>query len=382
MSMPSESDHQPTGTARFADGKTAGSVQATVVLTDRGLAIDTGGFAPLIWPYGALETAVPLSRRNSHDALLTYKHQPGATLFIEDRALLAGLLERAGHLSTGAQRWRWAKPVIAGVVVAVLIAVAISLSNLRPAATIAGWIPHDTREALGRQVVASMTAKHKRCEVPAGAAALDRMVARLKRGGDTTKFDVRVVDWGLVNAFAAPGGQIVLTRGLLTKAGGPDEVAAVLAHEMGHGIRLHPEAGIVRSLGLSALIELMMGGSGGTLSSIGVLMAEFSYSRDAEREADAVALDMLRASGISAQGLTSFFERIEEIKTERKNAGTASKPSGWGRTLEVFSTHPMTDERIAAARKVTPYPATPALAPADWQALKAICGASEDAVKQ
>ncbi|MEZ5843745.1 MAG: M48 family metallopeptidase [Hyphomicrobiaceae bacterium] len=378
MSMPSETSPLLTGQARYADGKTAGSTMATVTLTERGIAIDTGSWEPLIWPYGALETAVPLSQSRSHDALVTYRHQPGATLFLEDQQLIAGLIRQAGHLSTSAQRWRWARPVIVGVVIASAIAGVVSLSDLRPAATIAGWIPQQTRETLGRQVVASMTAKYKRCVTRDGTAALERLVDRLKRGAAGTTFDVRVVNWGLVNAFAAPGGQIVVTRGLISKAGGPDEVAAVIAHEMGHGIKLHPESGIVRSLGLSALIELMMGGGGGTLSNIGILMAELSYSREAEREADAVAVDLLRASAIPAQGLASFFERIEELKAERKMRDEAAgKDRGWGRSLEILSTHPLTEERIAAARRVAPYPATPALDESDWQALRSICSALE-----
>lgn len=389
MSMHSD---QPAGYARFADGKSAGSSRVAVALGERGIAFETADGTPQIWPYGALETAVPLGR-NAHDALITYKYAPGETLFLDDGPLIAALRERAGQLTTGAQRWRWAKPVIAGVAIAGLVAVIISLSNLRSAATIAGLIPQDTRESLGRHVVASMTSKYKRCEQPAGVAALAAMVARLKTGAGKDKFDVRVVDWDLVNAFAAPGGQIVMTRGMLTKSGGPDEVAAVLAHEMGHGIKLHPEASVVRSLGLSALVELMMGGSGGALSNIGILMAELSYSRDAEREADAVAVALLQQTKIPANGLASFFERIEGLKADRKkaqadkgdtdatgkkagNAGSGGDSSGssWNRSLEIFSTHPMTEERIANARKVPPYPSTPALDAAEWQALKAICG--------
>lgn len=67
-----------------------------------------------------------------------------------------------------------------------------------------------------------------------------------------------VVDWDLLNAFAVPGNKILLTKELIEKADGPEEVAGVLAHEMGHGIALHPETGIIRAVGLAAALELMM----------------------------------------------------------------------------------------------------------------------------
>ena len=62
-----------------------------------------------------------------------------------------------------------------------------------------------------------------------------------------------MIDWALVNAFATPGGQIIMTRGLVQKAGSPDEVAGVLAHEIGHTIELHPEAGLVQGHGACRL---------------------------------------------------------------------------------------------------------------------------------
>ena len=77
---------------------------------------------------------------------------------------------------------------------------------------------------------------------------------------------VALLDWRLVNALAVPGGQIVLTRGLVQTAGSPDEVAGVLAHELGHAIELHPETGIVRAMGLSAAAQLMFAGSAGSVS--------------------------------------------------------------------------------------------------------------------
>ena len=120
-----------------------------------------------------------------------------------------------------------------------------------------------------------------------------------------------MIDWALVNAFATPGGQIIMTRGLVQKAGSPDEVAGVLAHEIGHTIELHPEAGLVRAMGLSAAAQLVFAGTHGTATNIGLLLTQLRYTRVAEREADGHAVRILKQAGISAKGFGDFFERLE-----------------------------------------------------------------------
>jgi predicted Zn-dependent protease len=154
-----------------------------------------------------------------------------------------------------------------------------------------------------------------------------------------------------------------MTRGLIEKADGPDEVAGVLAHEMGHGIEMHPETALVRVLGLSAAADLMLGGSGGTLANIGLVLAQLSYTRAAEREADAHALAILKRAGVSAQGLAQFFTRVtklEENKSELAEIG-------------ILRSHPLTEERRAVVESQPPYPSTPSLSARDWAALRSIC---------
>ena len=134
----------------------------------------------------------------------------------------------------------------------------------------------------------SVASNRKVCETTDSRAALQRLTQRLTAAASNRPMPVRVVllDWGLVNAFAAPGGQLILTRGLVQKAGSPDEVAGVLAHELGHALELHPEAGLVRGLGLAAGAQLIFAGSSGTISNIGVILTQLRYTRIAEREAD------------------------------------------------------------------------------------------------
>ena len=347
--------------ARYSDGRSAAAVSVSARLVEAGVAIAVDAGEPLIWPYGALSTAAPL-HAGAHDVLVRAANQKGATLFVEDADFATALAGYAPHLTARAVRIRHATPWLWAFAGVLMLAGIVWAMNLSPAKMIAHLLPDRTREALGAQVVRSMSANRRVCASPEGARALSAMVSRLSDASGARKpFRVVVVDWALVNAFAAPGEQIVLTRGLIGQAGGPDEVAGVLAHEMGHGLELHPETGIVRAMGTAAAIELLSGGSSGMLANIGQLLLQLSYTRAAESEADQQALRLLRGARISQQGIIDFFSRVE--KEDRGGAGS----------VDMLRTHPQIAERKRIAAAAPSYPATPALADADWQSLKGIC---------
>jgi predicted Zn-dependent protease len=361
------SEVERTYVARFSDGKTAGSRDAKVQLTDLGVLIEpAGGGEGLLWPYDALTAADPLTTQ-SIDALLNYPFQPGAALFVPDKGFARALAERSPHLTARAQRMRAARPWLWTAAAAVCITGAIWLSGYSPAKTVARLLPDTARQSLGDQVVASMTRGRATCAAPAGVAALETLMGRLsKAAGTGHAFQVVVVDWDLFNAFATPGERIVVTRALIEKAASADEVAGVLAHEMGHGIELHPETGLVRGLGLAAAAELFLGGAGGSLANAGLLLTQLSYSRVAEREADQQALSILKAAEISPKGLLGFFDRLAGIEKSDGDSG-----------FSVLRSHPQTKERREAVAAAAPYPASPALVAEDWTALKAICSVTE-----
>ena len=352
--------------ARYSDKTGSNSRDVRVRLTDDGIAIEqpdgtSPGGQPLRWRYRSLSIAEPLSA-HSIDALLASSDHPGAALFVPDKMFARSLASHAPLLTTRSHRrratraWIWA----AGTVIASLIAV--WMSGISPAKAVASLLPSSAREMLGEQVVGSITRDRATCTAPAGLAALDQLTARLSAAAGTRqKFKVVVIDWDVLNAFATPGERIVLTRALIESAKSPDEVAGVLAHEMGHGIELHPEAGIVRGIGLAAATELIFGGAGGSLANIGVLLTQLSYSREAEREADAHALKILKAAKVSPHGLLDFFDRI--AKTEKDGDG----PPG------VFRSHPQTQERREVVAAAGGYSATPALTAQDWAALQGLC---------
>lgn len=344
-----------------------------VHLGERGIVItpsDREGSDSLIWPYAALAVEEPLSA-HSIDALITYSYQPGAALFVPDKSFARALKDHAPHLTLRAHRVRAARPWLWASGLMALAVIAVVLSEISPAKMIAELLPDRARTTLGDQVLKSMTRDYARCVAPDGIAALDQLTAKLSAAtsllpGAGRSFTVVVVDWDLVNAFATPGERIVITRGLIENAKSPDEVAGVLAHEMGHGIELHPEAGLVRGIGLAAAAELVFGGAGSGLANVGLMLTQLSYSRRAEREADQHGLSILKEARVSPKGLLDFFSRVDELE---QDAG--------GRAPDILLSHPQTEERRQVVAAVPPYPSEPALEDRSWRDLKSICGLKE-----
>ena len=351
---------------RFTPGRGQAAIDGTATLALTGVEFDLAHGKPRrLWHYAGLRADEPI-RANAIDVLLSSRDEPGASLFVQGAPFAADLSVRAPHLSQRARQqrrrtlWILLFAVFAGVIAA------SAILSWSPAKWVAKSFPMSWRERLGNAARESMTEGYKECVDPAGLAALTTLGERLSKGATGTTFEIHVYDWSLMNAFAVPGGQIVLTKGLIDKSEGPDEVAGVLAHEMGHGIEMHPEAAIIRGVGLGAALEIMLGGTaGGSLANVGLMLAQLGYSRSAEHEADLHALEILKAAAISPKGLGDFFTRV--AKTEAEDGSVSPAAFSWLRT------HPLPAERAKLVRVQSPYTATPALDAKAWEALKTIC---------
>jgi Zn-dependent protease with chaperone function len=409
------SSDSATYEGRMSDGRTAASSAATIRFAASGLEIVSPQTPhPMLWPYASLDTAEPL-RRGATDVLVTSSELPGATLFVDDTNFVQQLLARSPQTSTASVRWKYAKPGLLVLATLAAVVAATYVFDLSPARSLAGLMSEGTRVRMGQMVVQSMTESRAVCHTDDGRAALDKLTARLSgASGAPTKFNVIVVDWDLMNAFAAPGSQIVLTREIISDSKTPDEIAGVLAHEMGHGLELHPEAGLIRAVGISAALELMSGGNTGTLANVAGLLAQLSYTRVAEREADQHALRILKTAQISPKGLSDFFKRISAMEGEAEAAGDKSKdttppgdkekaPAGQDKAapgkdqsaatekkteeengferylnIDVLRTHPQSSERRRLIDAQPPYDATASLTDGEWQALRGICKNAKD----
>lgn len=357
-----EPDNQRWPARFFADERTAGT-PVRVHLSDRGIVISgTADDDELIWPYGALE-AEPRVSPEVQSTTISYKDMPESRLEIATPGLGEKLSRYAPQVVASRFSLSLLKYVFIGAFLGAAIWMLVTLYNVQPARWIASAIPEATRQSLGRSVISSMAKRYRVCNSAPGCKSVDLLTAKLVGSTSlSSKPNVLVVDWSLVNAFAAPGGQLLLTNGFIRAARTPEEVAGVLAHEIGHSIELHPEAGIVRTVGIAAALDLIMGGGGG-LSGIGNLLLRNRYARQDERAADEQALRLLREARISQSGLIDFFERIG-----RSQNGQAGSTIGG-----LFQTHPYPLERASRARRSPTYDGRQALTQEQWRALKKIC---------
>lgn len=155
-------------------------------------------------------------------------------------------------------------------------------------------------------------------------------------------FQIAVVNNPAVNAFALPGGYIIINSGLIAKAEQGEEVLGVLAHEIAHVTHQHGLQNIVKSAGIYLTVQALFGDTGGLLQlftdAAPMLLAQ-KYSRDFEREADQVGLEYLVAANINPAGMVSFFQKLQDTY---KN----TPMEDMDKSLNWLSTHPATSDRI------------------------------------
>ncbi len=158
-----------------------------------------------------------------------------------------------------------------------------------------------------------------------------------------TSFTIHLSADPTPNAFAIPGGHIIVNSGLITLADTPEEVAGVIAHEAGHATLRHGLQSLINRIGTVALISVIFGDAEGVTAVLvegsDYLLAQ-KYSRDAERQADDKAWQYLEAANVNPAGLVTFFEKLKTVD----GSGAATMPT-------IMSTHPATDERIQALEK-------------------------------
>lgn len=157
-------------------------------------------------------------------------------------------------------------------------------------------------------------------------------------------YDFTVLNTPEVNAFAAPGGFVFVTRGLLEKVEDENQLAFVIGHEIGHITRKHSIKAMERGLGASLLLTIFLGGDAGSKEQIAGIVSSLLFlkrSRKNEFEADWQGVHLSRRAGFNPYGGNGFFKVLS--KMEGKGMGNFEKVASF------FSTHPPTKDRISRA---------------------------------
>jgi Zn-dependent protease with chaperone function len=268
--------------AVYYDGTSSRKRQVTLDLADA-LDIVEDGQTLTRWPYAEIRradggrfvrlsclTALPLSR-------LEFADKASA-----ERVLAAcPALDEGHHSKQTGKIVGWSLAAAASIVLVVLFGIPLLADRLAP------MVPYAIEKRIGEAVdrQARTILGGRVCENKAGQAALDKMVDKIRvAGGMNTPLEAHVLSTSVPNAFALPGGKVYLLDGLVQQAKSVDEVAGVLAHELGHAHHRDGLRKIIQTGGSSFLIGLLFGDvmGGGAVLFATRTMIDASYSREAE----------------------------------------------------------------------------------------------------
>ena len=297
---------------------------------------------------------------------------PLARLEIRDIPLAAEIVARCLRLDEHQTTRRgvakivgWSVAAAVSIVCVVLFGVPLAADRLAP------LVPKPIERRIGdaSEVQVKTIFGRSTCTDPAGQAAFSKLVNRLRdaAGLDDDSMTAGVLPSSVPNAFALPGGKVYVLKALIDKAKSPDELAGILAHELGHLKHHDNMRGLIYNGGTSFLIGLLFGDVTGSSAVIFASrsVVEASYSREAETNADTFAIDIMHALGRSPKPAAELMFRI------------TGKEGGSG-FANILASHPLTEDRLARMTKEDrPASGPPLLTDTEWQALKGICGSGK-----
>jgi Zn-dependent protease with chaperone function len=294
---------------------------------------------------------------------------PLARLEIRDSVIAAELVSRCPRLDDDVPGRKgvgaivgWSLAATVSLVAVVLYGVPLAADRLTP------LVPQVLERRLGdvadRQIKALFGGKV--CDHGAGQAAFTKLVNAVRESAEMdTSVESAVLGTPIPNAFALPGGKVYLFNGLLAKADNPDEIAGVLAHELGHVKHRDNMRGLIHNSGTSFLVGLLFGDITGssTLIFASRSLLTASYTREAERSADDFSIDVMHRLGRSPKAMGELLFRVTGKEGDKN--------------LSILSNHPLTEDRLAHMSSADLPPSSPPLLTAEeWTSLKAICRSS------
>ena len=270
----------------------------------------------------------------------------GTTLEVPDAmrtlpAALAAVGKRPSWIVRMQRAW-------AAVTIALLLTVAAGVwsyvEGLPIAArAVADALPHAFDRRIGENVL-ELLDRHTLQPSKLSSARQAEIAARFRKAAAVAApgTDVRVeFRAGMVNAFALPGGIVVLFDELVEMANDDDRVLGVLGHELGHVVHRHSTRQLAQALGLAAIAGVVWGDFSSIATNVPLVLGVMRYGRAFEEEADEFAIALLRANGLSPRPLHDFFVSLQGSDKRRTKTSVP----------DFLSTHPDVGSRIERLRR-------------------------------
>lgn len=350
------------GTVVFFDGRSSRRRTVSLAFKDQ-LEISEDGTAPILWTYADIRE---VDGAQGTLRVMCLSAPPLARLEIRDAQLAAELASRCPRLGDNRLDGRAVTKIVGWSLAAVISIAALVVFGIPLAADrLAPIVPQAFERRLGdaAEVQIKTIFGNKTCNDAAGQRAFEKLLLALREAaGLDTSVDSEVLSTSIPNALALPGGKVILFSGLLAKAKNPDEIAGVLAHELGHLKHRDNMRNLIHDSGTSFLVGLLFGdvtGAGALVFASRTLVTS-SYSRDVEQSADTFAMDVMRKLGRSPKPMGELLFRV----TGKQG----------GSELSIIASHPLTEDRLKRMSEADRRPTgAPLLTPGEWTALQAIC---------
>ena len=362
ITMASEMPAAPkSGSAIYFDGK-SNQRRAVALHFAEGLEIREGETVLAAWAFADIRRADGPSGMLRLSCLTATAL---ARLEVRDAALAADLATRCANIDDNTPGRRGVAAIVGWSLAATVSIVAVMMFGVPLAADrLAPLVPDAFERRLGEaadsQIKTMFSAKV--CDNAAGEKAFVKLMTAIREAaGLDTSVQSSVLSSAVPNAFALPGGRVYMFKGLLEKANNPDEIAGVLAHELGHLKHRDNMRGMIRDGGMSFLVGLLFGditGSSALIFASRSLLTS-SHSREAEYDADGFSIEIMHKLGRPTKPMGEVLVRVT---------------GKGGKGLSIISSHPLSEDRLTRmTRENRPASGPPLLTPEEWQSLKSIC---------
>lgn len=247
-----------------------------------------------------------------------------------DFGIVGPWARRVTGYSEGMEGYRHPTWVVVGLPLALILLVAVGSFAMSTFVLHGSWfskglgkariVTDPVEKKLGEQFESAIAQDPKRLKDPVVDKAMAAIMARLTPAATNLAFPIKVhvIKNKEVNAFTFPGGVLVVYTGLLGRATGPEEVAAVIAHELGHVAGHDSIRALGAQIGITALMALATGGDPGVLADLVGNVMQIHYSKSVEAQADDYGLATLSRANLSPKHLATFFRRLDEASGPEK----------------------------------------------------------------
>jgi Zn-dependent protease with chaperone function len=346
----------------FYDGTSSRRHTVQLALRDR-LDISENGTVIAAWPFADIRRVDGVAGT----LRLSCQSAPAlARLEVRDTAIGEALSFRCPHLKDNAVGRRGVTAIIGWSVAAAVSIVAVVWFGLPYAADrLAPLVPPALERRIGDAAEGQISGIFggETCNTAAGSSAFNKLMKQISAAaGIASPVRAAVLKTPVPNAFALPGGKVFLFNGLLARSNDPDEIAGVLAHELGHVVHRDNTRNMIYSGGASFLVGLLFGdvtGSGALVFATRSLFTA-SYSREAEQHADDFSISVMHRLGRPTKPMGDLIFRITGNQADS--------------TLSILANHPLTEDRLKhLSDENRPTSGPPLLTVTEWASLKAIC---------